>query len=128
MPADETQGLLSYAWDLINAREEISVKISDISVPTFLGVNAGVWFGSSLFFYPAEVIKTRQQVDRTPVTGRSVAADSSSHVHGMLLRHGWRSLFHGFWFTNTTCVAANNASLLGCCLPPHSLPPAVFSS
>ena len=113
MTSDDAQGSLSYAWDLINAREEVSVKISDIHVPTFLGVNAGIWFGSSLFFYPAEVVKTRQQVDRTPVNGRSIVADSGSHVRGMVQRHGARSLFHGFWFTNTTCVAANNASLLG---------------
>jgi hypothetical protein len=113
MTSDDTQGSLSYAWDLINAREEVSVKISDIHVPKFLGVNAGIWFSSSLFFYPAEVVKTRQQVDRTPVSQRPVTADSSSHVRGMVLRHGWRSLFHGFWFTNTTCVTANNSSLLG---------------
>jgi hypothetical protein len=55
-------GASRYAWDLVNAREEVSVQISDIHVPTFLGVNAGVWFASSLFFYPAEVVKTRQQV------------------------------------------------------------------
>jgi hypothetical protein len=109
----ELNGANRYAWDLINARDEVSVKISDIHVPSFLAVNAGIWFGSSLFFYPAEVVKTRQQVDRTPVNGRSVVADSGSHVRGMLLRNGWRSLFHGFWFTNTTCVAANNTSLLG---------------
>jgi hypothetical protein len=80
------------------------VKISDIHVPTFLGVNASVWFGSSLFFYHAEVVKTRQQVDRIPVNGCSVVADSSSHVRDMLLRKGWRSLFHRFGFTNTICV------------------------
>jgi hypothetical protein len=49
MTADDTKGALSYAWDLINAREEVSVKISDIHVPTFLCVNACIWIGSSLF-------------------------------------------------------------------------------
>jgi hypothetical protein len=87
MTADDTKSALSYAWDLVNARKEVSVKISDIHVATFLCVNAGIWFGSSLFFYPAEVVKIRQQVDRTPVNGRSVVADSSSHVRGMVSRH-----------------------------------------
>ena len=58
MTADDTKGALSYAWDLVNAREEVSVKIIDIHVATFFCVNAGIWFGSSLFFYPAEVVKT----------------------------------------------------------------------
>ncbi len=72
------------------------------------------WGGSSLFFYPLELFKTRQQVDRTPASARSVASDSGSHVRGTLREHGWRALFHGFVFaTVSSNLSGNNTSYLG---------------
>ena len=72
------------------------------------------WNGSSLFFYPLELFKTRQQVDRTPASARSFASDSGSHVRGTLREHGWRALFHGFVFaTVSSNLSGNTTSYLG---------------
>ena len=72
------------------------------------------WNGSSLFFYPLELFKTRQQVDRTPASARSVISDSGSHVRGTVLQHGWRALFHGFVFaTVSSNLFGNTTSYLG---------------
>jgi len=72
------------------------------------------WDCSSLYFYPLELFKTRQQVDRTPASARSVISDSGSHVRGTVLQHGWRALFHGFVFaTVSSNLFGNTTSYLG---------------
>ena len=72
------------------------------------------WGCSSLFLYPLELFKTRQQVDRTPASAPSVVANSASHVRSTLREHGWRALFHGFVFaTVSSNLSGNKTSYLG---------------
>lgn len=62
----EIRGACNTAWGVINRREEISARHDEVNTVKFFAINASLWFSSMALFYPAEVLKTRQQVNRAP--------------------------------------------------------------
>lgn len=96
------------AWTVINRREEISARHDEVSTSKFFAINASLWFSSMAIFYPAEVLKTRQQVNRAPFS--NMISETRSQVKHMVGKHGARSLYHGFWMTNGTCVVVVNTN------------------
>jgi len=102
---------LNTAWGVINRREEISARLDEVNTAKFFAINASLWFSSMALFYPAEVLKTRQQVNRAPFT--NMITETRTQVRSMVGLHGFRSLYHGFWLTNGTCVLAVNANQAG---------------
>lgn len=62
----EIRGACNTAWGVINRREEISARHDEVNTAKFFAINASLWFSSMALFYPAEVLKTRQQVNRAP--------------------------------------------------------------
>lgn len=99
-------------WDQVTNRNSLSVRMDEIHFGQFMSANIGFFIASYLVFYPAELLKTRQQVSRHVHAGSGVDPYSlRGLIKDLYAKRGVRGLFHGFAITSFSGVAVNAASI-----------------